>query len=160
MELFPSEKLHDFKHVLYNLLCDNFNDPEHNTFVQRYSIVENGVVRDGFCFNENEKPEKKLPELYARHIRKARLDLENQSSVFIQDLYKFYLRSCIELLSKYFEKRDKWTYLYEDVILFSSASNLEEAEKRIKSMKTRSRKKKRAAPGSANNSNPASDHEE
>jgi len=149
MDRFPSEKVNDFKHVIYNMLVDNHNNPKINSFIRPCTIVEDGVIRTGFCFNEEENPDKKLPEMYAQHIRKARLDLENQQSVFIQDLYKFYLRACVELLSKYFEKRDKYTYLYEDIPLFIPNSSLEEAEERIKNMKSRARKK-RKAPAPAN----------
>lgn len=136
------EKVTDFKHVIYNLLVDNHNNPEKFSFVQPCAIKEKGDTKIGFCFNEKENPDKKLPELYALHIRKARLDMEDASSVFIQDLYKYYLRACVELLSKYFEKIDKYTYLYEDLQLFIPNGSLEEAEQRMKAMKTRSRKKR------------------
>jgi len=142
MESFVPEKVTDFKHVIYNLLVDNHNNPEKFSFVQPCAIKEKGITKIGFCFNEKENPDKKLPELYALHIRKARLDLEDSSSVFIQDLYKYYLRACVELLSKYFEKLDKYTYLYEDLQLFIPNGSLEEAEQRMKAMKTRSRKKR------------------
>jgi len=141
MECFPPEKLNDFKHVLYNMLVDNYNSPKKPSFVQQVTINEKGMPRHGFRFSERDHPEKQLAELYAKHIRKARLDLENQASVFIQDLYKFYLRACVELLSKYFEKRDKYTYLYEETALFVPGGSLLEAEQRIKTMKTRSRKR-------------------
>jgi len=143
IEKFPPEKVNDFKHVIYNLLVDNHNNPHKSNFVQPCTIEENGVIRHGFCFNEAENPEKKLPELYAQHIRKARLDQEDISSVFVHDLYKFYLRASVELLSKYFEKRDKYTYLYEDTPLFIPNDTLEHAEERIRNMKTRARKKRK-----------------
>jgi len=146
MQPFPLEKVNDFKHVIYNLLVENHNNPHKSNFVQPCTIEENGVVRTGFCFNEAENPEKKLPELYAQHIRKARLDQEDISSVFVHDLYKFYLRASVELLSKYFEKRDKYTYLYEDVPLFIPNGTLEQAEERIRNMKTRARKKRKLVP--------------
>jgi hypothetical protein len=140
---FPPESLQDFKHVLYNLLAEHHNHPSASTFLQPCTMEEDGVIRHGFRFNSRQNPEKKLPELYAQHIRKARLDCEDQSSVFIQDLYKYYLRACVELLSKYFEKRDKYTYLYDDIPLFVPGETLEQAEERIKTMKTRARKKRR-----------------
>jgi hypothetical protein len=146
MAMFPPEKVNDFKHVIYNLLVENFNNPQKHSFVQPCTIEENGVVRTGFCFNESENPERKLPELYAQHIRKARLDQEDISSVFVHDLYKFYLRASVELLSKYFEKRDKYTYLYEDTPLFVPGGNLDQAEERIRNMKTRARKKRKILP--------------
>jgi len=146
MAMFPPEKVNDFKHVIYNLLVENFNNAQKFNFVQPCTIEENGVVRTGFCFNESENPEKKLPELYAQHIRKARLEQEDISSVFVHDLYKFYLRASVELLSKYFEKRDKYTYLYEDTPLFVPGGNLDQAEERIRNMKTRARKKRKVLP--------------
>lgn len=144
---FPPESLQDFKHVLYNLLVDQYNNPSSSSFVQPCSFEDDGVVRHGFRFNSRQNPEKKLPELYAQHIRKARLDCEDQNSVFIQDLYKYYLRACVELLSKYFEKRDKYTYLYDDIPLFVPGETLEQAEERIKTMKTRARKKRKLLTG-------------
>jgi len=146
MQAFPIEKVNDFKHVIYNLLVENHNSPHKSNFVQPCTMEENGVIRHGFCFNEAENPEKKLPELYAQHIRKARLDQEDISSVFVHDLYKFYLRASVELLSKYFEKRDKYTYLYEDVPLFVPNGTMEQAEERIRNMKTRARKKRKLLP--------------
>jgi hypothetical protein len=143
MQPFSTEKVNDFKHVIYNLLVDNYNNPHKSNFVIPITIEENGVVRTGFCFNEAENPEKRLPELYAQHIRKARLEQEDISSVFVHDLYKFYLRASVELLSKYFEKRDKYTYLYEDSPLFLMNDTLERAEERIRNMKTRARKKRK-----------------
>jgi len=140
---FPVESLQDFKHVLYNLLVEQYNNPSASTFLQPCTLEEDGVIRHGFRFNSRQNPEKKLPELYAQHIRKARLDCEDQNSVFIQDLYKYYLRACVEVLSKYFEKRDKYTYLYDDIPLFVPGETLEQAEERIKTMKTRARKKRR-----------------
>jgi len=142
MEWFPAEKVNDFKHLLYNLLADNYNNPEVNTLVQPFTVVEAGETRTGFRFNPLDNPERKLPELYAQHIKKARLDLEDQKSVFIQDIYKFYMRACVELMSKYFHKRDKYTYLYDDVMLFQPGGTLEQAEKRLSAMKSRSRKRK------------------
>jgi hypothetical protein len=143
MASFPQESLQDFKHVLYNLLVEYHNNPSSSTFLQPCTMEEDGSIRHGFRFNSRQNPEKKLPELYAQHIRKARLDCEDQSSVFIQDLYKYYLRACVELLSKYFDKRDKYTYLYDDIPLFVPGESLEQAEERIKTMKTRARKKRR-----------------
>jgi len=93
-------------------------------------------------FNPKENPEKKLPELYSLHIRKARLDIQDQSSVLIQDLYKFYLRAAVELLGKYFLKRGKYTYLYDDVHLFIPGDSLKHTEERLRAMKTRARKRR------------------
>jgi len=142
MESFPPESLQDFKHVLYNLLVEAHNNPGKDCLVQPYTVKEHGVVRHGFRFNSRLNPEKKIPELYAQHIKKARLDWEDQSSVFIQDLYRYYMRACVELLSKYFDKRDKYTYLYDDTPLFVPNESLELAEERIKSMRSRARKRR------------------
>lgn len=142
---FSSELVSDLKHVVYNLLVDNYNNPEVNTFVHPITAKMNGVVRHGFAFNERDNPDKKLAELYAQHIRRGKLEDEDYNNVFIQDLYKFYLRACVELLAKYFEKtsRDKYTFLYDDdTPLFVAGGSLEEAEERIKHMKTRARKRK------------------
>jgi hypothetical protein len=111
MEKFPLDKVSDFKHVIYNLLVDHYNNPELVPFIEPVEIVLDGELRTGFRFSESYNPEKRLPELYAQHIRRARLDLENQDSIFIQDLYKFYLRAVLELLAKYFEKCDKVRFI-------------------------------------------------
>jgi hypothetical protein len=96
----------DFKHIIYNLLVESYNNDGNNCFASPCQVLDfDGKFRQGFCFNEDMQPEKKLPEMYAQYIRKApQLNLENQTSIFIQDLYKFYLRACVELLSKYFDK--------------------------------------------------------
>ncbi|PRP79499.1 hypothetical protein PROFUN_12867 [Planoprotostelium fungivorum] len=145
MTPFPSDQVSDFKHVIYNLLADYHNHPERaaTAFVQPLTIEENGQIRHGFMFNQKQNPEKRLPELYALHIRKAKLELEDPNSIFIQDLYKFYLRASLELLSKYFEKRGKYMFLYEDQPLFSPGTSLEEAEDRIRNMRTRARMQKK-----------------
>lgn len=127
------------------MLVENYNDPTKQTFVLPVRFVEKGVLRTGFRFNTAENPEKKIPELYAMHIRKSQLEKEDSASVFVQDLYKFYYRASMELLSKYFEKRDKFTFLDEDVPLFVPEGSLEEAETRLKQIKTRARKKRSRA---------------
>jgi len=144
MEKFPLDKVSDFKHVIYNLLVDHHNNPEMVPFIEPISMVLDGETRTGFRFPENFSPEKKLPELYAQHIRRARLDLEHQDSIFIQDLYKFYLRAVLELLAKYFEKCDKYTFLDDDAPLFVQGTSIKEAEARMKTMRTRARKRKSA----------------
>eukprot|EP01118_Nematostelium_gracile_P016039 TRINITY_DN655_c0_g1_i1.p1 TRINITY_DN655_c0_g1~~TRINITY_DN655_c0_g1_i1.p1 ORF type:complete len:264 (+),score=58.75 TRINITY_DN655_c0_g1_i1:472-1263(+) len=144
MEKFPLDKVSDFKHVIYNLLVDHHNDPELVPFIEPVSILLDGEQRTGFRFPETYAPEKKLPELYAQHIRRARLDLEHQDSIFIQDLYKFYLRAVLELLAKYFEKCDKYTFLDDDAPLFIPGTSIKEAEARMKTMRTRARKRKSA----------------
>jgi hypothetical protein len=145
MEKFPLDKVSDFKHVIYNLLVDHHNNPELVPFIEPVQLVLDGDVRTGFRFPELYNPEKRLPELYAQHIRRARLDLENQDSIFIQDLYKFYLRAVLELLAKYFEKCDKYTFLDDDAPLFVPGTSIKEAEARMKTMRTRARKRKSAS---------------
>lgn len=144
MEKFPMDKVSDFKHVIYNLLVDHHNQPQSVPFIEPVQLVLDGEVRTGFRFLESYNPDKKLPELYAQHIRRARLDLENQDSIFIQDLYKFYLRAVLELLAKYFEKSDKYTFLDDDAPLFVAGTSIREAEARMKTMRTRARKRKTA----------------
>lgn len=124
------------------MLVDNYNDPTKQTFVLPVRFMEEGVLRTGFKFNAAENPDKKIPELYAMHIRKSQLDKEDRSLVFVQDLYKFYYRASIELLSKYFERRDKYTFLDEDVPLFIPGGSIQDAENRLKQIKTRARKKR------------------
>jgi len=143
MASFPVENVVDFKHLIYNLLVDNYNHSSEETFVQPISVEVLGVTRYGFRFNEAMNPDKILPELYAQHIRKAQLQEENQNSVFIQDLYKFYLRACVELLSKYFIKQDKHTFFYDDIPLFVPGGSLKDAEARISKMGTIQRKHKK-----------------
>lgn len=142
--LFPEESLNDFKHVMYNLLAEQYNNPE-KSYVEPIVVQENGVTRYGFRFDRKQKPAEKLAELYALTMRKARLDTQDKSKVIIQDLYKFYLRAAIELLCKYFERKDNFTYLYSDVVLFVPGETLDAAEKRIKAIKSKSSKRSRAS---------------
>jgi len=53
------------------------------------------------------------------------------------------MRACVELMSKYFEKKDKYTYIYDEVPLFVANETLEEAENRLKGMKSRARMKRK-----------------
>jgi hypothetical protein len=152
---FPSSSINDFKHVLYNLLVENYNNPMTSCLLQPFSVVDQstGKRKHGFKFNSMENPgliihcvciKKKLPELYALHVKKARLDWEDRSSVFIEDLYRFYLRAVVELMSKYWKKVDKFTFTYDEVPLFIPNECLKDAEERLKSMKSRSRMKRKA----------------
>jgi len=142
MPKFSQDKVNDFKHVIYNLLVDGYNsgNPK-NCIVFPIDQESGGKVRDGFQFNEKLDTEKRIPELYGYHMRGSRLEDENQMSPFIQDLYKSYLRSALELLGKYFQKVDKYCFLYEDNLpLFVPGGTLSDAESRIKKMKSKSRK--------------------
>lgn len=145
---FPSERVDNFKHVIYNLLVEHYNGSNAKCLVSPCTVHVNGEPRCGFQFNKSADPNKSIPELYAVHARNARLDLANQDSIFIQDCYKFYLRSALELLGKYFIKSTvnpataKYTFLYDkDVPLFIPGGSLQEADERIGAMKTRSRKR-------------------
>lgn len=131
----------DFKHVVYNLLVDNYN--EGSRLVEPCQVEVGGKIYQGFVFNEDMHPEKKIPELYSENIRKDRLDLLDYRCVCIQDLYKFYLRACLELLAKYFIKHGKYTFLYPDVPLFISGGSLEDAVVRIKKIKPKKNETKR-----------------
>lgn len=61
-------------------------------------------------------------------------------SCHVDEIFRFYLRACIELMSKYFEKKDNYIYLYDEVPLFVPNENLEEAEARLRTMKSRYRR--------------------
>lgn len=139
--IFTTEEVKDFKHIIYNLLVEAHNKPSEETLVQPLTFSEDGDLKYGFRFVLKHHPEKKLPELYAQYIRKVRLDQEDQGSIFVQDLYKYYLRACVELLGKYFEKKDKFTYVFDGTPLFQPNETLDEAKKRLNKMKTRSRKR-------------------
>lgn len=147
MEGFPMAKVNDFKKVLYNLLVESHNNPGKSNLVTPWNVTQHGNTKHGFKFNPAQDPDKRLAELYAQHIRKGRLDTCDQNSVFIQDLYKFYLRACVELLSKYFEKIDRHTYAYDDIPLFIPGGSMADAETRIKAMKTRARRNKKGGKG-------------
>lgn len=145
MEKFPPDRVTDFKHVIYNLCVDahNSKNPK-NSLVFPCTVELGGKTRDGFQFNEEMDPDKRIPELYGYHIHNSRLELENQESPFIQDLYKFYLRAGVELLGKYFEKLGKHVFLYDqESPLFVPGGSLQDAEVRIKKMRTRARKRER-----------------
>lgn len=143
MEKFSPEKVVDFKHVVYNLLVDYFNDPINGSFAQPLQVEEKGVKRHGFCFNPELHPEKRIPELYSEYIRKDRLDLQDSRCVCIQDLYKFYFRAAMELLGKYFTKHGKYAFLYKEVPLFVSEGSLEDASARIKQIKPKKSESKK-----------------
>jgi hypothetical protein len=145
MKPFPAPFINDFKHVLYNLLVENHNNPLTCSFLQPFSVTDkSGKTKHGFRFPSIGNPEKKLAELYAQHIRKARLEWAPVSNVFVEDLYRFYFRAVLELISKYFEKVDHLTYLYDQVPLFVPNESLKDAEARLNSMNSRSRNKRKA----------------
>eukprot|EP01119_Soliformovum_irregulare_P003933 TRINITY_DN1496_c0_g1_i3.p1 TRINITY_DN1496_c0_g1~~TRINITY_DN1496_c0_g1_i3.p1 ORF type:complete len:260 (-),score=28.76 TRINITY_DN1496_c0_g1_i3:401-1180(-) len=105
MPFFPEDQLLNLKHVVYNMLVENHNIRQSSktyrpTLCEPISIHHDGRYRTGFRFNECTRPDKQLAEIYARHVKKVELDIEDPPSVFLQDLYKHYLRSCLELLAK------------------------------------------------------------
>eukprot|EP01118_Nematostelium_gracile_P003620 TRINITY_DN1418_c0_g1_i1.p1 TRINITY_DN1418_c0_g1~~TRINITY_DN1418_c0_g1_i1.p1 ORF type:complete len:243 (+),score=45.61 TRINITY_DN1418_c0_g1_i1:68-730(+) len=149
MEYFPPEKVDNFKHVIYNLLVEHYNSkfPDSCLVAPCVIMIDNQRI-NGFQFLKSQNPDKKIPELYAIHARNARLDLQSPDSVFIQDCYKFYLRSALELLGKYFTKSPilpesaRYAYIYDDDCpLFIPGGSLKDAEERITKMKTRARKR-------------------
>lgn len=143
MEKFPPYQIVDFKHVIYNLLVDQHNNPDVPSFIVPIRIEgTDGTVRTGFRFETNQDPEKNLAKLYAKFVRKVDLERENLHSIVAQDLCKYYFRSTLELLAKYFEKKDKLTFLDQDVPLFIAGGSLDEADLRLRNIKVRSRKRK------------------
>lgn len=139
--LFPPRELNDFKHILYNLLSESYSNPGGDNFVCHVTVTYKGEQRQGFRFNPNHNPERKLAELYAQHLRKEELPARIQSEVFREDLYKFYHRACNELMLKYFWKVDNWTWVYDGEPLFQPTDTLEIAEKRLQNLHTKSRKR-------------------
>jgi len=134
MEKFPEEKITNFKYCLYNLLVDAYNFPRSNSYIATCSVVQDGVTRHGFRITNFDVASKKLAELYSLHVRKGNLEQEDQSCILTKDLYKFYLRACFVLISKYFEKVDKVTFLGNEVQFFVPGSSLQESEQRMKNM--------------------------
>eukprot|EP01119_Soliformovum_irregulare_P001544 TRINITY_DN11240_c0_g1_i1.p1 TRINITY_DN11240_c0_g1~~TRINITY_DN11240_c0_g1_i1.p1 ORF type:complete len:251 (-),score=44.76 TRINITY_DN11240_c0_g1_i1:39-791(-) len=149
MQSFEAKELTDFKHVIYNILVDGYNngwDPN-TSLITELELTVQDQSRKGFQFNHRLDPDKRMPELYAEHVKMARLDLEDSKSIFIQDIYKYYLRACVELLGKYFQKIDKYRYLYNgDVPLFIAGGSLGEAEERMALLTSRTHKRKEDKP--------------
>eukprot|EP01119_Soliformovum_irregulare_P009364 TRINITY_DN2262_c0_g2_i1.p1 TRINITY_DN2262_c0_g2~~TRINITY_DN2262_c0_g2_i1.p1 ORF type:complete len:221 (-),score=75.43 TRINITY_DN2262_c0_g2_i1:24-686(-) len=141
MDLFPQDRLCDWKHVLYNLLVEHHNSETKSTLLQPCEVFHQGKMRIGFCLNPFLNPKKQLAELYALHIRKGELHKQVNSPIFVEDLYKFYLRAAFQLMAKYFQKVGAWTYLYEDIPLFISNETLGQAEDRLRLLETRQRKR-------------------
>jgi len=145
MDRIPSCQVTHWKHVIYNLLVDNHNDPVQSKFCAPYSVRffnDQNVAyeRLGFRFNLQQNPAKRLAELWAFHEKRKDLEQTNLAPVFKSDLYKFYLRACLDLLAKYFTKHDKYTFLYEDIPLFVPNRSLEDALVRLKKLPAKSRK--------------------
>lgn len=134
---FPTHAISNMKYVLYNLMVDAYNNNSADGFLHCFTVKDGDVVKNGFRFNIAMDPGSRLAELYALYIRKKRLDLEDKRNAFTQDLYKYYKRSCVDMLCKYFEKKDKWTFLYMGEALFQPGDTLEVAQDRIKRLQVR-----------------------
>jgi len=148
MEKIPMEDhIVQWKHVLYNLLVDSHNNPDNNTafcrtFTSRKLDEATGAVieRKGFSFNVKENPFKKLAELWALYLKKKDLRTSTLPEVFMADLYKSYTRSCLDLTATYFEKENKWTFLYYEVPLFVPNESPQTAIARLRNLSSKHRK--------------------
>jgi len=144
---FPENQIKNMKHVIYNLLVDGLENTGENVLVK--PIVEGGLHR-GFELVNGETTKRKLAELYAFHVRKVNLLFENEHSLAIRDLYKFYTRDCLQLMSKYFERKGRDKFYYIDIPLYVENDTLEKAEDRILMMRTKDRKNVKRKRGSYN----------
>jgi hypothetical protein len=154
MERIPSCQVTHWKHVVYNLLADNHNDARGHSFCSPYSVRQidkngNLVERVGFRFDIKQNPARKLAELWAFHEKRKQLEETKLTTVLREDLYKFYLRACLDLLAKYFIKLDKFTFLYDETPLFVPNGSLEDALLRLKKLPARGRKSKASCPKSS-----------
>jgi len=141
MPLFEDSSITNFKYVLYNLLANQHNNTTKQPLIEQITTSDKKKkLRKGFRLNAKAEPEKRLAELYSKYVRKADLntlsaETDIQSSVFVQDLYKFYHRSCEQLLSKYFDKVDKYTWVHSsDRHMFEGGLSLHESEERLKAI--------------------------
>jgi len=146
MKAFSAAQVSDWKHVLYNLLVESHNN-ENNSgcLVSPVEVLHAGQKRQGFSFNPNLQPRKKIAELYAHHVRKETLEQQDPKSNFTEDLYKYYLRCAYQLMCKYFMKVGPFTYVYEEVPLFIAGETLADAEDRLRNIDTKHRRKKKKA---------------
>jgi len=146
MKAFSAAQVSDWKHVLYNLLVESHNN-DNNTgcLVSPVEVLHAGQKRQGFSFNPNLQPRKKIAELYAHHVRKETLEQQDPKSNFTEDLYKYYLRCAYQLMCKYFMKVGPFTYVYEEVPLFIAGESLADAEDRLRNIDTKHRRKKKKA---------------
>eukprot|EP01119_Soliformovum_irregulare_P000926 TRINITY_DN10681_c0_g1_i1.p1 TRINITY_DN10681_c0_g1~~TRINITY_DN10681_c0_g1_i1.p1 ORF type:complete len:192 (-),score=26.25 TRINITY_DN10681_c0_g1_i1:285-860(-) len=69
MEPFSVLEGNTWKHTLYNLLVQNHNDPEGDTFISPCRVSHRGVSCDGFRFDIRKQPKKRLAELYSAHVK-------------------------------------------------------------------------------------------
>lgn len=68
MELFEKKDLKSWKHVLYNLLVEDYNDPSPESLIRRFSGEILAVQRSGFQLRSTGNAELHLTRLYAHHI--------------------------------------------------------------------------------------------
>jgi len=143
MDRIPDAQVGHWKHVIYNLLVDNHNNPKTHRFCVPLStkmMVPGSPYRHGFRFDVSLNPQKRLAELWARHEKHKALEDSQLLPVFKDDLYKFYLRACLDLLAKYFIKQDKFTFYYDEIPLFVPNGSLEDALERLKTLPAKNRK--------------------
>jgi len=146
MKSFSQAQVSDWKHVLYNLLVESHNSEDGTaTLVSPVEVMHCGQRRQGFSFNPNMQPRKRIAELYAHHVRKETLSEQDPKSNFTEDLYKYYLRCAYQLMCKYFMKVGPFTYVYEEVPLFIAGESLADAEDRLRNIDTKHRRKKKRA---------------
>jgi hypothetical protein len=145
MDSFPPAQVSDWKHVLYNLLVENHNSgDDQNTLLKPVEVMVAGQLKRGFRINPAMQPRQLLAEMYATHVRKESLHgSQGLKPVLLQDLYKHYLRAAYQLMSKYFNKVDQWTYVYGDIPLFVSGETLAEASDRLKLLDTKQRRQQK-----------------
>jgi len=157
MKQFSAAQVSDWKHVLYNLLVESHNsDNNSGCLVCPVEVLHVGQKRQGFSFNPNLQPRKKIAELYAHHVRKETLEQQDPKSNFTEDLYKYYLRCAYQLMCKYFMKVGPFTYIYEEVPLFIAGESLADAEDRLRNIDTKHRRKKKKALFHSSKSEPSS----
>lgn len=141
MEPFPDHRVVHWKYVLYNLLVENYNSDDKNTLAVPCEVSKNGKSLQGFTLNQALDPKKRLAELYSLYVRKEDITTEDYSSPFVQDLYKYYLRCALQLMTKFFVKAGPWTYLYDDVTLFIPDEDLNSAEMRLRFLEGKKKRK-------------------
>eukprot|EP01119_Soliformovum_irregulare_P025787 TRINITY_DN963_c0_g1_i1.p1 TRINITY_DN963_c0_g1~~TRINITY_DN963_c0_g1_i1.p1 ORF type:complete len:307 (+),score=43.31 TRINITY_DN963_c0_g1_i1:104-922(+) len=143
MQSFPTTCVMDWKHVLYNLLVENHNSPDGNTILVPCQVESNGELKSGFYINADHDPKKRLAEIYALHIRKDDLVKMDVDSSLRDDLYRYYLRCALQLMTKYFQKAGPWTYLFDGTPLFVPNETIHDAASRLKTLETRQRRRKK-----------------
>eukprot|EP01119_Soliformovum_irregulare_P008213 TRINITY_DN2130_c0_g1_i1.p1 TRINITY_DN2130_c0_g1~~TRINITY_DN2130_c0_g1_i1.p1 ORF type:complete len:263 (+),score=22.99 TRINITY_DN2130_c0_g1_i1:66-854(+) len=135
MQKFLPSETADWKHVLYNLLVENHNQVDKNTLLIPCQAMFKGKLCHGFHINSAIDSKKLLAELYAFHLKGIRLTETNVE----EGIYKKYLRSALQLISKYFSNAGPGTYVYGKVPLFVPNEAIQDAAVRLRSLDTRQR---------------------